>query len=112
MLLTVPVVKEVVVVVNMADWAMPKRTSLPSMLPMDWLSPSLAKRRVALALSPEADTQADEEDDAHGDEDGAALAAVQLRGEAGLAHQFAGLDQILGAWRCAHWSWRSYGCGL
>ena len=35
MLLTVPVVKEVVVVVNMADWAMPNRTSLPSMLPMD-----------------------------------------------------------------------------
>ena len=35
MLLTVPVVKDVVVVVNIADWAMPNRTSLPSMLPMD-----------------------------------------------------------------------------
>ena len=42
MLLTVPVVNEVVVVVNMADCAMPKRTSLPSMLPMDWLRPILA----------------------------------------------------------------------
>ena len=39
MLLTVPVVKDVVTVVNRADWAMPKRTSLPSMLPMDWLRP-------------------------------------------------------------------------
>ena len=35
MLLTVPVVKEVVTVVNRADWATPNRTSLPSMLPMD-----------------------------------------------------------------------------
>ena len=42
MLLTVPVVKEVVVVVNIADCAMPKRTTLPSMLPMDWLSPASA----------------------------------------------------------------------
>ena len=34
-LLTVPVVKEVVVVVNIADCAMPNRTSLPSILPID-----------------------------------------------------------------------------
>ena len=33
--LTVPVVNEVVTVVNSADCAMPKRTSLPSMLPAD-----------------------------------------------------------------------------
>ena len=42
MLLTVPVVKDVVVVVNIADWAMPNRTSLPSMLPMDWDKPASA----------------------------------------------------------------------
>ena len=41
-LLTVPVVKDVVVVVNIADWAIPNRTSLPSMLPMDCASPTSA----------------------------------------------------------------------
>ena len=38
-LFTVPVVKEVVTVVNIADCAMPKRTSLPSILPMAWSRP-------------------------------------------------------------------------
>ena len=52
--------------VNIADWAMPKRTSLPSMLPMDWSRPDIRQRRVALALGPEADAQADQEEDAHG----------------------------------------------
>jgi len=34
-LLTVPVVKEVVTVVNRDDWGIPNRTSFPSMLPAD-----------------------------------------------------------------------------
>ena len=38
-LFTVPVVKEVVTVVNIADCAIPKRTSLPSILPMAWSRP-------------------------------------------------------------------------
>ena len=39
-LLTVPVVKDVVVVVKSADWATPNRTSFPSMLPILWLTPA------------------------------------------------------------------------
>ena len=39
MLLTVPVVNEVVTVVKRADCSMPKRVSFPSMLPISWLSP-------------------------------------------------------------------------
>ena len=40
MLLTVPVVKEVVTVVNKADCGTPKRTSFPSILPIGWDIPS------------------------------------------------------------------------
>ena len=40
MLLTVPVVKEVVTVVNKADCGTPKRTSFPSILPGSGLCPS------------------------------------------------------------------------
>ena len=75
MLLTVPVVKDVVTVVNRADWAMPNRTSLPSMLPMDWLRPISASLGLPCQLGEVAHGQADEEDDAHGHEHGAALAA-------------------------------------
>ena len=39
------------------------------------VQPQLGQGRVALALRPVADAQADEEDDAHGEEDGAALAS-------------------------------------
>ena len=45
-LLTVPVVKDVVTVVNSADWATPKRASLPSMLPMGLAETGFRQRRL------------------------------------------------------------------
>ena len=74
MALTAPQEAAVVMTANSAETAMPKRTSLPSMLPPS--RPSACEQRVAGGLRPVGDDDAGEEQHAHGGEDRPALALV------------------------------------
>ena len=76
--------------VNMADWAIPKRTSLPSML----VQADVGQQRVALAFGPKAQAQANEEDDTHGGKDAAPLAAEDAGGQALAALRLSVLSEL------------------
>ncbi len=73
MALTAPHEAAVVITANSAERAMPKRTSLPSMLPAGRIDAERRERRIGLRFRPVADGDADNEQDAHGAEDGPAL---------------------------------------
>ena len=75
MALTAPQEASVVTTANSAEAAMPKRTSLPSMLPPAERRARL-QRGVAVRLGPVADGDAGEEQHAHHGEDRPALALV------------------------------------
>ena len=74
MLLTAPQEASVVTVANRAELAIPKRTSLPSMLPPS--SPSAASARISGGLGPVGHGDAREKQKAHGGQDGPTLAFV------------------------------------
>ena len=74
MALTAPQEAAVVMTAKSAEAAMPKRTSLPSMLPPS--RPSACSERVAGGLGPVGDDDAGEEQHAHRGEDRPALALV------------------------------------
>ena len=82
MLLTAPQLASVVTVANSAELAIPKRTSLPSMLPPDWpevaavWTPRLAEDGIAGLLEVVADEHADQEHDREGRKDRPALPRV------------------------------------
>ena len=74
MALTAPQEAAVVITANSAEATMPKRTSLPSMLPP--VRPSALKRVVAVRFGPVADGDAGDEQHAHHGKDRPALALV------------------------------------
>ena len=76
MALTAPQEAAVVITANRAEATMPKRTSLPSMLPPCRSTPSAVRAGLACGLGPVGHRDAGQEQHAHGGQDRPALALV------------------------------------
>ena len=91
--LTEPLDAAVVAVAHSAELAMPKRTSLPSMLPPGcvalcvWSTPKAGKPRVAALLRPDSHRDQHDKDDRHRRQDGPALARVAHHLAEGVAER-------------------------